>query len=290
MSHPANWYPDPNGRHELRYWDGNAWTDHVSDAGVTSTDPVAAGPAPETSKLDRIDRGLTVGDEGKAETIREQLTGTGHRGVGMTAPVEGGGGTIFSEPILVVNQKAKVIELNNQYSVFDQHGTQLAAVNQVGQSTAKKVMRLVSSLDQFMTHQLQVTDGAGNVVLGITRPRKVLKSTVIVSDGSGAEIGKIVQQNAIGKINFSLEANGQTLGAIKGENWRAWNFRIEDAAGTEVARITKTWEGLAKTMFTTADNYVVQFHQRQAEPLNTLIVASALSIDTALKQDNRGLG
>ena len=43
-------------------------------------------------------------------------------------------------------------------------------------------------------------------------------------------------------------------------------------------------------MFTTADNYVVQIHQRMPEPLNTLIVASALSIDTALKQDSRGFG
>jgi hypothetical protein len=78
------------------------------------------------------------------------------------------------------------------------------------------------------------------------------------------------------------------LGAIKAENWRAWNFRIEDAAGTEVARITKTWEGLAKTMFTSADNYVVQIHGRIAQPLLSLVVASALSVDTALKQDDRG--
>jgi hypothetical protein len=37
---PAGWHPDPMGRHQLRYWDGASWTDHVSDAGVTSTDPV----------------------------------------------------------------------------------------------------------------------------------------------------------------------------------------------------------------------------------------------------------
>src|SRR5215216_1811101 len=32
------WAADPCGRHELRYWDGAAWTDHVSDAGVTGRD------------------------------------------------------------------------------------------------------------------------------------------------------------------------------------------------------------------------------------------------------------
>jgi hypothetical protein len=38
---PAGWQPDPRGRHEYRYWDGTQWTDHVSDQGEVSQDPVA---------------------------------------------------------------------------------------------------------------------------------------------------------------------------------------------------------------------------------------------------------
>ena len=45
MSEVAGWKADPFGRHEHRYWDGTAWTAHVSDGGVTGTDePV---PSPE---------------------------------------------------------------------------------------------------------------------------------------------------------------------------------------------------------------------------------------------------
>lgn len=298
MSNPAaNWYPDPTGRNEHRYWDGAAWTDHVSNRGVTGVDPVNAPPAnvqpqhQQQSRLDRFDGALTVGNEANPELIQRMTSGDGTRrsaDVGVSAFQ--GSGSIFDEPVLIVNQKAKIIELNNQYGVFDRNGRQLAAVNQVGQSTAKKVLRLVSSLDQFLTHQLQITDASGNVVLQLTRPAKVFKSTVVVNDGNGQEIGRIVQDNVFGKIHFTLEAGGHTYGAIKAENWRAWNFRIEDHTGTEVARITKTFEGVAKTLFTTADNYVVQIHTRLPQPLNALVVASALSVDTALKQDNRGLG
>jgi len=32
------WLPDPTGRNELRYFDGSAWTGHVANAGVISTD------------------------------------------------------------------------------------------------------------------------------------------------------------------------------------------------------------------------------------------------------------
>jgi Protein of unknown function (DUF2510) len=39
---PAGWYPDPSGRFEMRYWDGTAWTEHVSRGGQQFTDPPVA--------------------------------------------------------------------------------------------------------------------------------------------------------------------------------------------------------------------------------------------------------
>jgi len=36
----GSWAADPAGRNELRYWDGTAWTEHVQNAGVQTTDPM----------------------------------------------------------------------------------------------------------------------------------------------------------------------------------------------------------------------------------------------------------
>jgi uncharacterized protein YxjI len=271
MTLPADWYPDPSGRHEHRYWDGTQWTPHVASHGRQGTDnDWTALPPPTVAR--------------SADKIQRDIAKAGATGAGP------GGGTVFTEPVLVVNQKAKLIEVNNEYAIYDGNGRQLGAVRQVGQSMLKKAARVLTSYDQFMTHKLQVVDMAGNVLLAVTRPAKILKSRVLVNDGLGREIGQVVQQNIIGKIRFSLEAGGQTLGSINAENWRAWNFSIRDAADAEIARITKTWEGLAKTMFTTADNYVVQIHRPLEDPLRSLVVAAAVSVDTALKQDQRGLG
>lgn len=268
--HDPNWYPDPMGRHEYRWFDGANWTDQVSSHGKQSVDPIQGpGAVPQRDvTAERFQKGLDK--------------------AGVQAGATQGGGTLFSEPVLVVNQKAKVIELNNEYAISDQHGNQIGAVRQVGQSMAKKALRLLTSVDQFMTHKLQVVDAHGAVQLQLTRPAKVMKSKIIVQDGTGAEVGQVVQENMVGKIHFGLVVNGQRIGSINAENWRAWNFSIRDANEEEIARITKTYAGLARSVFTAADNYVVQIHRPLEGPLQALVVAAAVSVDTALKQDNRG--
>lgn len=45
QENPARWAEDPTGQHELRYWDGQRWTDHVSGPGVASRTGPIPGPA-----------------------------------------------------------------------------------------------------------------------------------------------------------------------------------------------------------------------------------------------------
>ena len=56
---PAGWYPDHTGAPQLRWWDGNAWTDRVSDGSVGIPPYGAAAyslrPAPT-----RVPTGTTV--------------------------------------------------------------------------------------------------------------------------------------------------------------------------------------------------------------------------------------
>lgn len=192
---------------------------------------------------------------------------------------------------IVISQKAKLVELTNEYRIRDEHGADIGVIRQEGQSTLKKVARFVSSLDQFMTHRLGAYDAAGAKVLELVRPRKIVRSSVEVYDAGGALAGTIRQENVFGKIRFGLhDGAGTKVGEIRAENWRAWNFAIVDHTGAEVGRITKTWEGLAKTLFTTADDYLLDITPALGGPLRLLAFASAVGVDTALKQDARGFG
>lgn len=204
------------------------------------------------------------------------------------APVAARYRSAFTEQTIFVSQQRKLIELTNEYAVFAQDGGQIGSVTEVGQSGAKKALRFLTDFDQFLTHRLEVRDVIGRPLVQLTRPTKVFKSTLIVQLPDGSEIGRLVQRNVFGKIRFGLESGGQEIGSLNAENWRARNFSIQDHTGAEVARVTKTWEGLLTTMFTSADKYMVQTHRPLTDPMRSLVVAAALTVDTALKQDSRG--
>ncbi len=89
--HPAAWHPDPLGRHQYRYWDGERWTDHVADDGRTSTDPIDPAPSHDTASA------AGGGDQATADPTGVTRPGTAGDAVtaapGDGAPTASGGAT-----------------------------------------------------------------------------------------------------------------------------------------------------------------------------------------------------
>lgn len=291
---PAAWHPDPFGRHERRYWDGGQWSHHVLSRGSQGIDPPVGGatvptesrqgpngsPPPMVPPVGGSPK-PTVDRASKKVQRQVHMSGVPDRG-------QVGNEALFTEPVLVVNQKAKLFGVNAEYAVYDQEGRQIGAVQEVGQRLIKKAMGAGGA---HGTHRFQIVDPNGRVLIALNRPAMLLKSKMTVVGANGTQ-GEIVQKTlgVIGKVRFSLESGGQTLGSINAEDWQEWGFSIQDAAGAEIARITKTWAGWAKERFTKADNYVVQIHRPLEEPLRSLAIAAALAVDTALKQGNQTSG
>lgn len=71
MSHvPASWRSDPYGRFQLRWWDGERWTEHVATGGRQQVDPLGDSTVipfaiPKTAIADTTDTDDTTdgGDE-----------------------------------------------------------------------------------------------------------------------------------------------------------------------------------------------------------------------------------
>ena len=198
-----------------------------------------------------------------------------------------GGGTLFTEPILVVNQKAKLIEVNAEYAVYDQQGRQIGSVREVGQSMLRNAVSVAPKSSGKRT--LQIVDQNGQILVTLTRPANVAKSRVIVRHANGAEIGQIVQKTfgILGKVRFDLVGGGQTLGSLSADSWGVWDFNIQNMVGSEVARITKGRTAFGGKTSTKKDKYVVEIYEELADPLRSLVVAAALAIDTVLRQNHK---
>jgi hypothetical protein len=197
-------------------------------------------------------------------------------------------GTLLGASILVVSQVPKVVEVVTEHEVYGGDGRRVATIRQVNQSMWKRFFRLVTPYDQFFTHRFDVLDPDGRRVLHILRPWKVFYTRVYVFDGDGKQLGTIRQENVFFKIRFSMETpEGQVVGHVRAQNWRAWDFSIVDHVEREVATVFKSWEGWTRAALTRSDSYVVRVERPLDEPLRSLTIAASLTVDLALKQDAR---
>ena len=186
-----------------------------------------------------------------------------------------------------LHQRRKFFELRNQYTLSDEAGSQIGAVEQVDQSPFTVVARVVSDLDVALPVTLSVTDSTGTEVLRLQKPW--FRYAVTVQDSTGAVLGRIAKRIRLGKAVFSVTGpDGDPVAELKAENWRARDFRFDDASGTEVARITKTWRGLATELFSDADSYAVTFAPIADDRTRLLALGSALAVDLVMKQKDAG--
>ena len=193
---------------------------------------------------------------------------------------------LLAEPMLVINQKLKLIELKNEFKIFDQHGQQIGTAIQARQSPLAFLARVFSDLDVALPMTLEVRDRSGGIALTLHKPW--FRMACSVTRGDGMELGTIRKRIRLGKARFTLlDPGGRDIGEVRAHNWRAKDFSVLDASGQELARVNKKWAGL-RELFTDADNYVIQLNPAAPDPMRGLAVASVLAIDTVMKQKDSG--
>ncbi len=196
------------------------------------------------------------------------------------------GASLFTEPILVVKQKPKLVEWNAEYTILDRHKKRLGAVVESGGSPWRR---------ESGRHKLQVTDTEGWVVLALeTRPTNLIFPTMTVNDSRGARIGQIRLKTfgIVAGAWLTLEVDGRELGAIRVKKDLDLSYALSleatvmDEAKVEVGRITKTPTGRLKEWLTNADNYFVELEAVQSVVLRSLLIAAPVFIDLVFVQES----
>lgn len=269
----TGWHYDPFRRHELRFRDGDLWTEHVSDRGIAGVDTTPVATLPRARPPDRT-AGVISPPTSPLTPVRV-LAETTH-----TVP------TVSVAQILVVEQVTAGVEgpAGIERGLSDEHGNRIGTLRVGRESHASKLLRMLTTRSPRELTELDVFDGNGALVLSLDRPTRFLKPRIIVANAD-ATVGTVVPDRIVTGLRYRLEAEGVVVGAVIGDGPSDREVRVLDHSGTAVARISTTWEVLSASHHPTANSYLVIFERHVPDPLHSLALAAMLALDTMLVPD-----
>ena len=191
---------------------------------------------------------------------------------------------VFNNEVLVFREHVGLLKLLNSYDVFTPDGKLALECREPRLGGLSKLLRLVAdrSLSPFL---VDVHSPEGETLLtaerGVALP--LLNPTTRVSSGTGDTLGilKLARFSLAGKLTLLAE-DGTELCRVKGKVLkREFTFERD---GVMFGRVSKTWAGLGKELFTSADNYVLTIDDRVPPDgqLRPLMVATVLVLDLLL--------
>ncbi|MDS1270211.1 phospholipid scramblase-related protein [Lipingzhangella sp. LS1_29] len=185
---------------------------------------------------------------------------------------------LYASPVLMVEQPRQLFQ-DSYYQVFDTHGQPVAHVRE-----AAPAGDFIGS-GRHRPHRFHIVAPDGEPLLVLDKPWQWGRPHIYVTSGyDGTPVGTIVQDlTFLGSRFWLQDGHGRTLGQIEG-NWNSCDFRITGADGREVARINKHYTGLFSGEWGTESRYALQFAHQVQEPLRTLVVAAAITVDVMLHE------
>jgi uncharacterized protein YxjI len=184
----------------------------------------------------------------------------------------------------VIDQKVKLIRLSNEYTVYNEEGTQIGKVQQRIKGIHKFFMFLLSK--KMFPFHLYVLDNEGNELSSLHRSWTFWLSKIEIHNANGEVIGYLKQKFAFLKPKFEISDHQQNyVGNITGD-WKAWDFKIKDKNENDIGEINKKWAGAVKEFFTSSDKYRVSIIPSVTEDANKIVlITTALAIDMLMKEN-----
>lgn len=190
----------------------------------------------------------------------------------------------FDTDTFLVREHVGLLKLHEAYDILTPDGqTMGTAVERA--STLRQLLKLVVN-KTMLPFTVEIMDASEKVLVSIHRGFTIFRSVVTVADESGEKIGHFRQRLlSLGGAFDVFDADNQPLATLKGD-WKGWNFKFTDAGGVELGQVSRQWGGLAKELFTSADNYVVHIERARITDVRhvQVMLAAALCIDMVLKE------
>jgi len=180
-----------------------------------------------------------------------------------------------------VRQKKKWLEIltsfeaRNSYDVFDERGEASLSVREQGSGILALLKRIF--LGPMRPFEVFVSQVGGGVLLKLRRPFRFIFHRLEVFDADERPIGAIQREWSWLRRIYTIEGAGPSV-QLFGPLLKPWTFELR-VGDRVVGVIQKRWSGLAKEMFTDADNFGADLSQVSDPTLKALACAAIVLID-----------
>lgn len=197
---------------------------------------------------------------------------------------------IASATRLSVRQRKRWMEIlfswesKNTYVVYNEEGDPVLNVEEQGKGIGQTFKRLIlRSLRPFTVHveDLTAQNPERGHVMTLRRPFRFFFHRLEVTGVDGKVCGALQRKWTWLRRKYVVEGpDGQEIAALFGPILRPWTFEVRLPGSTEcVGLVQKKWSGLAKEMFTEADNFWVEMDNIQDPNLRAMLFSATVLID-----------
>lgn len=181
---------------------------------------------------------------------------------------------LFGYQKLRIQQPGKLLPSRASYGIFSDDRKLLATATE---AEAHARIRLIpQGVPDARVLAVSAAGGAPILTL-VTHSRSHITA---IQDSGGEPFGEIRGRHTHRHYTL-IDDQGQTVGNVVGD-LALKRFSVTSPAGSEFARIHKTWAGLRKEVLTPADHYKVEFTGPVAQLVRTLTVMAAIAVDLTL--------
>ena len=188
----------------------------------------------------------------------------------------------------LIKEQVAFLKTASTYDIFDPETREQVGVAREQPGSFVTMLRWFISKRHLPT-RIEVREMADeSLVFTIRRPLGFWRERVNVYDADDRLMGYFLSKTfAWGRGFWVYDDQDAPFAELKGD-WVGWNFVFVTPDGHELGGVSKSWAGLGRELFTSADNYVVSIHEElEDQPIaKMLLLAAALAVDIVYFEAN----
>ncbi|HLV61105.1 MAG TPA: phospholipid scramblase-related protein [Fredinandcohnia sp.] len=168
------------------------------------------------------------------------------------------------------------LEARNRFAIESDGGHRLFAFELGGRFRGWLLRQFLRHMRPF---RMEVRDEQNRLFLRFHRPFRFVFHRLEIRDPQDRLLGAVRRRLTwIRRIYVIEDAQGRPVAELFGPIFRPWTFEIRVRGNVE-GHIRKRWSGLAKEMFTRADNFQLSFGPHLDPRLRPLCLGATFLID-----------